>query len=76
MEGAGSMSMLSRLFGTNASERQDEEIAVGSPMTADELHEGIEPSCESIVAIKGASGQYYYCGICGWVHISHFPNCH
>ncbi len=18
----------------------------------------------------------YYCGICGWVHISRFPNCH
>ncbi len=20
--------------------------------------------------------QQYYCGICGWVHISRFPNCH
>jgi hypothetical protein len=23
-----------------------------------------------------ANPEYFYCGICGWVHLSQFPNCH
>ena len=22
------------------------------------------------------NGNFYYCGLCGWVHLSQFPTCH
>ena len=75
------MGILNRLFGNNENERQElvrayEEIGILPAMTVDEYNEWVENNREVIEEIRKQSGQYYYCGICGWVHISRFPNCH
>lgn len=31
---------------------------------------------ENLLKGTGKIDDYFFCGICGWVHISRFPHCH
>jgi hypothetical protein len=70
------MGILSRFFSQDKKTMTEFEYLDAEETRAflQRMHDGREGVLRELQ--RSDDGQYYYCGICGWVHISRFPHCH